>query len=94
MIDYEKGSTAMIAAFVIGLFVLLFLWIAMGSMLDTAFGIHGITSTMGAEFPVSDQRISTLNFAQSVWSVLPFLFMLLLVIWAVVVGVRRGPGEV
>lgn len=84
----------MIAAFVIGLFVLLFLWIMMGDMMDTAFGIHGITSTMGAEFPVSDQRISTLNFAQSVWSVLPFLFMLLLVIWAVVVGVRRGPGEV
>ena len=93
IIDKEEASAGMMALFVIGLMMMLFIWIMMGGVFDEITAIHTSTSDLGTDFPVSDERVSTLNFLITGMSVIPFLGIFIpLVLYSVVTSMRKGSG--
>lgn len=96
-INAEDGSAAMLVVFVAGLFICLFVFILAGSMFDDMVSAYDLTdnSSLGSTFPVSDERVTAMNFTQQLWVAIPFLGILLpLIIYAVAVSIRKGPSDV
>ena len=96
-ISWENGSAGALLVFVVGLFILLFVFILASGWFDAEITAYNLTTnaSLGSTFPVSDERIRTLNFYQTLWDAIPFLFILLpLMVYAIVVSIRRGPGDV
>lgn len=91
--DAERGSAGMMALFVIGLMMLLFIWILMGGVFDNIKGVHNTTSNLGDDFPVSDERVFALNFMTMGMYVMPLLGIFLpLVFYAIMMSFRKGSG--
>ena len=91
--DPEKASAGMMALFVIGLMMLLFIWILMGGVFDEIKDVHNVTSDLGDDFPVSDERITALNFMTIGMYVMPLLGIFIpLVFYSIIMSVRKGSG--
>jgi hypothetical protein len=55
--------------------------------------VHEVTSNLGDDFPVSDERVGTLNFLLLSMAAIPFLGIVLpLILYSVVISVRKGSG--
>ena len=91
--DAERASAGMMALFVIGLMMLLFIWILVGGVFDQIKTVHNTTSNLGTDFPVSDERIVALNFMTMGMYVMPLLGIFIpLVFYAIMMSFRKGSG--
>ena len=90
----DDASVGMMFYFVAALLGCLFIYILIGGVFDEVVGVHDVTSNLGDNFPVSDERVDTLNFLLATMIAVPFLgIMLPLLIYGIVVSVRKGSGE-
>lgn len=89
----EDGSVGMMFYLVAALLSALFIYILIGGVFDEVVGVHDVTSNLGDNFPVSDERVGTLNFLLLTMAAIPFLGIVLpLLIYGIVVSVRKGSG--
>lgn len=91
----ENGSVGMMAYFLLGLVAALFIYVLMTGMFDRLVATHEVTADLGTDFPVSDERVQTLNFLVIAMGVAPFMGILVpLIIYSVVISVRKGSGGI
>ena len=91
----ERASIGMMAVFVIGLFMMLFIWILCGGVMERTEEIYTTTANLGGAFPVSDERTTTYNFMVTAFDLLPLLGIFLpLIIYAMIMSVRKGSGGI
>ena len=89
----DDGSVGMMVYLVLGILACLFIYIMAGGVFDKIVDAHATTSSLGTDFPVSDERVDTLNFLLATMTAIPFLGIVLpLLIYSIVVSVRKGSG--
>lgn len=89
----DDASVGMMVYLVLGILACLFIYILIGGVFDEVIGVHDVTSNLGTDFPVSDERVDTLNFLLATMTAIPFLGIVLpLLIYSIVVSVRKGSG--
>lgn len=93
-IDNEEASAGMMALFIIGLMMMLFIWILVGGVFDEIIGIHTSLSILDpTTFPTSDERVNTLNFLIGGMALLPLLGIFIpLILYSMIVSMRKGSG--
>jgi hypothetical protein len=90
----EDASVGMMFYFVAAVISALFIYIMIGGVFDQVSDVHDVTTNLGDNFPVSDERVSTMNFLILTMAAIPFLGIVLpLLIYSVVISVRKGSGE-
>lgn len=95
MTNYEKASAGMVVLFVVGLFIMVMIWILMGPVHDYTVAINNTTGSMGGDFAPSDERMATINTLEMLWTILPFVGIVLpLIVYAIVVSIRKQSGEI
>ena len=89
----DDASVGMMFYFVAALLACLFIYILIGGVFDEVASVHEVTSDMGDTFPVSDERVGTLNFLILTMAAIPFLGIVLpLILYSIVISVRKGSG--
>jgi len=89
----EDASVGMMVYLVLGIVSCLFIFILIGGVFDEVVTVHNTTSNLGDNFPVSDERVDTMNFLLASMVAIPFLGIVLpLLVYSVVVSVRKGSG--
>lgn len=91
--DPEHASAGMMALFVIGLLMMLFIWVLCGGVFEQIREMHNVTADLGDTMPVSDERVTTLNFLIIGMAVMPFIGILMpLLLYSIIMSVRKGSG--
>ena len=89
----DDASVGMMFYFVAALLACLFIYILIGGVFDEVVSVHDVTSNLGDNFPVSDERVGTLNFLLLSMAAIPFLGIVLpLILYSIVISVRKGSG--
>lgn len=89
----DDASVGMMFYFVAALLACLFIYILIGGVFDEVVDVHAVTSDLGTSFPVSDERVATLNFLLLAMAAIPFLGIVLpLILYSIVISVRKGSG--
>jgi hypothetical protein len=89
----DDASVGMMFYLAAALLSCLFIYILIGGVFDKVVDVHEVTSNLGDDFPVSDERVGTLNFLLLSMAAIPFLGIVLpLILYSVVISVRKGSG--